>query len=294
MFDPFCGTVPGRCTGLPIRQLLTKAKVRFIDQNPVRIFWNYRSFIWYSAIGDLRHRYAGSALGVFWNILIPLAQIIIYTAVFSQIMPVLLPGRGGTYGFALYLCAGLLPWIGFSDCIVRGTNCFLENASYLKKLPIPEQVFVARNAAMATMSLVLSMLLLFILALFLGGVITPAWFSVAPVILLLQCMGFGLGLTLGSLNVFFRDISQMLGTVLQMWMWLTPIVYLKEILPISLQNILPFNPAFPFVDALQGAIIRGTWPGMQAWALMLLWALVTPLIGYIVLRKLRPEIRDVI
>jgi lipopolysaccharide transport system permease protein len=153
-------------------------------------------------------------------------------------------------------------------------------------------VFVARNAAMATMSLVLSMSLLFLLTVFLGGMITWAWLIVAPVIILLQCVGFGLGLTLGSLNVFFRDISQVLGTVLQMWMWLTPIVYLKEILPRGLRSVLPFNPVFPFVDALQGVIIRGVWPGMQVWGLMLFWALVTPLTGYLVLRKLRPEIRD--
>jgi ABC-type polysaccharide/polyol phosphate export permease len=279
---------------LSFGRVLAKAKVRFIDQNPIRVFWNYRSFIWRAALQDLRYRYAGSALGVFWNVLLPLAQILIYTAVFSTIMPVRLPGREGAHGFAIYLCAGLLPWMGFSECISRGTNCFIENANYLKKLPIPEQVFVARNAATATLSLVVSMSLLFPMTIFLGGRITWAWLSVAPVIMLLQCLGFGLGLTLGSLNVFFRDISQVLGTVLQMWMWLTPIVYLKEILPGSLRRVLPINPVFPFVDALQGVIVRGEWPETQAWGLMALWSLIAPLIGYLVLRKLRPEIRDVV
>ncbi len=279
---------------MPVARTLAKAKVRFIDQNPIRVFWNYRSFILRSALQDLRYRYAGSALGIFWNVLIPLAQILIYTAVFSTIMPIRLPGRAGAHGFAIYLCAGLLPWMGFSECITRGTNCFLENANYLKKLPIPEQVFVARNAATATMSLVVSMLLLFPLTILLGGRITWAWLIVAPVILLLQGVGFGLGLILGSLNVFFRDISQMLGTALQMWMWLTPIVYLKDILPESLRRLLPLNPAYPYVDALQDAIIRGGWPTGKAWGLMAAWTLVTPLIGYLVLRKLRPEIRDVV
>ena len=114
------------------------------------------------------------------------------------------------------------------------------------------------------------------------------------VILLLQSFGFGLGLMLGSLNVFFRDIGQGLGIVLQMWMWLTPIVYVKEILPTLFQSLLVFNPAFPFIDSLQGIIVRGLWPDQWHWSLMTFWALTAPLAGYMILRKHKPEIRDVI
>ena len=98
--------------------------------------WRYRGFIARNALSDMRHRYAGSAAGVAWNVINPLAQIVIYSVVFSQIMAVRMPdGRTGT-AFALYLCAGLLPWAAFSECILRGTNAFIENAPYLKKLPI--------------------------------------------------------------------------------------------------------------------------------------------------------------
>lgn len=283
-----------RGNGLFFRKIFTRIFDRLIRQNPIRIFWIYRSFIWQSAVHDLRYRYAGTAVGVFWNVLIPLAQILIYTAVFSQIMKLRLAGTGSTHAFAIYLCSGLLPWISFADCISRGTNSFLENATYLKKLPIPEQVFVARNAVGATLSLGISMTLLFIVTILLGGEITWAWLGVPLVVLLLQCVGFGLGLILGSLNVFFRDIGQVLGIVLQMWMWVTPIVYLKEILPGALQNFQAFNPAFPFVDSLQRAIVHGAWPPRSHWELMTIWAFATPLLGYIVLRRLRPEIRDVI
>jgi len=273
---------------------LSWAVDRLIKRNPVRIFWMYRLFIWRSAISDLRYRYAGSAMGVFWNVLIPLMQILIFAVVFSQIMEVRLPRAGGTNAFAIYLCSGLLPWFGFSECVTRGTQSFLENASYLKKLPIPEQVFVAQNAVGATLSLGVSMSLLLILTIILRGELTWAWLVVPTVILLFQSFGFGLGLMLGSLNVFFRDIGQGLGTVLQMWMWLTPIVYVKEMLPALFQTLLVFNPAFPFIDSLQGIIVHGLWPGRWHWGLMTLWALMSPLAGYMILRKLKPEIRDVI
>lgn len=277
-----------------MNRLSTWAVDRFIWRNPARTFWKYRLFIWRSAISDLRHRYAGSAMGVFWNVLTPLMQILIFAIVFSQIMEVRLPRAGGSNAFAIYLCSGLLPWLAFSECVSRGTQSFLENATYLKKLPIPEQIFVAQNAVGATLSLGVSMSLLFMLTIGLKGEITWAWLVVPTVILLFQSFGFGLGLMLGSLNVFFRDIGQGLGIVLQMWMWLTPIVYVKEILPDLFQRLLVFNPVFPFIDSLQGIIVSGLWPARWHWGLMTWWAFISPLAGYLILRKLKPEIRDVI
>jgi len=224
----------------------------------------------------------------------PLLQILVLTVVFSQIMEVRLPRAGGTNAFAIYPCSGLLPWLGFSECISRGTQSFLENATYLKKLPIPEQIFVAQSAVGSTLSVGISMLLLFFLTITLKGEITWAWLVVPAVILLFQSPGFGLGLLLGSLNVFFRDIGQGLGIVRQMWMWLNPIVYVQEILPAVFQRLLILNPAFSFIDSLQGIVVRGLWPGYRHWGLMIFWALAAPLVGSMILRKLKPEIRDVI
>src|SRR5262249_7971906 len=109
-----------------------------------------------------------------WNVINPLAQITIYPFVFSRIMVVHLSGGSEMGGFALYLCAGLLPWVGFSECVLRGANAFVDNATYLKKLPIPEQVFVAQSAVSSTLSLAVSMTLLFVITVFAGG---PAWLS---------------------------------------------------------------------------------------------------------------------
>ena len=134
------------------------------------------------------------------------------------------------------------PWLGFAECVSRGTQSFLENATYLKKLPIPEQIFVAQNAVGGTLSVGISMVILFFLNIVLKAPITWTWLAVPVVILLLQSFGFGLGLMLGSLNVFFRDIGQGLGILLQMWMWLTPIVYVKDILPALFQELLVFQP----------------------------------------------------
>ncbi len=256
--------------------------------------WRYRGFIVRNALSDVRHRYAGSAVGVAWNVINPLAQILIYWLVFSQIMAARVPGAESGAGFALYLCAGLLPWAAFSECILRGANAFVENAPYLKKLPIPEQVFVAQNAVAATVFLGISMTLLGVMKVITGSVLSLAWLGVPPVLVLFQGFGFGLGLIFSTLNVFLRDVGQVLAIALQLWMWLTPIVYVKEILPASVQGMVRHNPAYPFIDALHRMIVGGQWPSAWHWLVMLLWAGAAPVVGYLILRRLRPEIRDVL
>jgi lipopolysaccharide transport system permease protein len=256
--------------------------------------WRYRSFILRNAASDIRYRYAGSAAGVLWHVINPLAQILVYTLVFSQLMEMRLPGSAAAGGFALYLCAGILPWMAFSDCVLRGANAFIDNAAYLKKLPIPEQVFVAQSAMTATLSLGVSMALLFLVSLLTGGAVGTAWLGVPVVLVLLQGFGFGLGLIGSTLNVFLRDIGQALAIVLQLWMWVTPIVYVEQILPAGLRALVAYNPAYPFIDALHRMVVLGAWPPAWEWPMMLAWAALTPLVGYLVLRRLRPEIRDAI
>lgn len=256
--------------------------------------WRYRGFIAGNAVADLRQRYAGSAVGVLWNVVTPLAQILIYAVVFSQIMEARLPVLPSGRSFALYLCAGLLPWAAFSECILRGTNAFVENAPYLKKLPIPEQVFVAQNAASATLFLAISMSLLALITMTMGGTLTPAWLGVPVVLILFQGFGFGIGLLFSTLNAFFRDIGQVVGIGLQLWMWLTPIVYVEDILPAGIRGWLRYNPAYPFVDSLHRMIVAGELPPGIHWIPMVVWAAAMPAVGYLVLRRLRPEIRDVL
>lgn len=256
--------------------------------------WRYRWFILKNAVAELRHRYAGSALGVLWNVVNPLAQITVYAVVFSHIMAPRIEALPSAGGFTLYLCSGILPWVAFSECILRGTNAFVENANYLRKLPIPEQVFVAQNAASATLGLGISMTVLFVLTVLLGEWPSSAWAGVPAVLVLFQAFGFGLGLIFSTLNAFFRDIGQAVVVGLQLWMWATPIVYVEQILPPSFQAIVRYNPAYPFVDSLHRMIVGGQWPNPVHWPVMVFWACAAPIAGYLVLRRLRPEIRDVL
>jgi len=242
----------------------------------------------------LRHRYAGSSMGFLWNVINPLFQIALYTLVFSQLMVIRIASLPSGFGFAIYLCAGLIPWIGFSETVSRCTNSFVDNANYLRKLAIPEQVFVAQNAGSSFLSLMIGMTMLVGICCLLGHYPAWSWLCLPAVLILLQGFGFGLGLFLGVLNTFFRDISQVIGLFLQLWFWATPIVYTENILPSWFMKWLLLNPAYPFIHSLHAVIVDKAWPAAGTWMGMLFLAFGLPLLGYLVLRKLRPELRDVL
>jgi lipopolysaccharide transport system permease protein len=258
----------------------------------IRVLYYHRKYIAQNAWGDLRYRYAGSAMGMIWNVVIPLAQILVFAVIFTKIMMIKLPGIDSEFAFSLYLCLGFLPWIAFSECVFRGAHSFLENSHYLKKMPIPEQVFVAQTALSATISLFISLSLLFILAIILGSRPSWLWVIVPLIAVLFQGFGFGLGLLFSTLLVFFRDIGQILGILLQIWMWTTPVVYPETILPEGLRDFMAFNPAYPFIHAIREVFLYDRLPAAWMWGVMVGWALGIPALAYLVLRKLRPEIRD--
>ena len=261
----------------------------------IHSLYRYRSFIWRHAVTELRHRYAGTGLGVVWNVLHPLAVIAVYSVVFTGIMrPPDIPGVGRPFAFVLYLCSGFLPWLAFSECVTRGCHAFSDNAVYLKKLPIPEQVFVAQTAASATLGLGISFSLLLVVSLALG--LRPSWhWLLLPLPLVsLQVLGFGLGLLCGTLNVFFRDIAQLLTVTLQVVMWTAPVVYLAGNLPDAVQPLLPWHPLVPALDAIRKLFLYRQLPGAGAWAGMVVWPTIALLIAWGAFHKLRAEIRDLL
>jgi len=262
----------------------------------------YRGLIWRNALADVRHRYAGTSLGVVWNVMHPLAMISVYSIIFSQMMKPQLPGLKGPLTFPLYLCSGFLPWLAFSECIIRGANAFTENATYLKKLPIPEPVFVAQAAASATIGLGISFSLLLVISLLVGRPPTAWWLLLPIPLIALQALGFGLGLLLGTINVFLRDVGQLLQVALQVAMWTVPIVYVTDILPPWARHVLAWHPVAPALLLIRDLFLYGHNPPAATsvpitattWLALFAWPAATLAFAGFVFGKLRKEIRDVL
>jgi ABC-type polysaccharide/polyol phosphate export permease len=260
--------------------------------------YQYRGFILRSAWKEIRYRYAGSGIGIFWNILIPLIQIAIYAFIFSAIMSARVAASGAAaqsrYTFVLYLCAGMLPWQAFVDCIGRGTSALVRNANYLQKMALPESIFIAQSSLAGLLTAAIALGLFFLIGWPLG--LTVGWsYLLLPVVLMLfQGFGFGLALSLATLNALFRDIGQLIGLLLQMWMWLTPIVYAETILPPSGQALIRWKPANGIITSFHDIFLHNRAPAFTTWGMMLGWALASLILGNLILEKLRFEVRDVL
>lgn len=231
-----------------------------MPRNTLLALWRYRGFILGSVQREFQSRYRNSLLGAAWTVLNPLAMIVVYTVIFSHVMRNRLPGVDSTFAYSIYLCAGILTWGLFAEIATRGQTVFLEHANLLKKLSFPRiclPIIVVLNAGI-NFAIIFALFTAFLL---LSGSF-PGWVFLAifPVLLLQVIFSIGLGVILGVLNVFFRDVGQFFGILLQFWFWFTPIVYPHSILPEEIRALLPWNPMAPVVFAYQGIMIDGRYP----------------------------------
>jgi lipopolysaccharide transport system permease protein len=257
-----------------------------------RSLWGYRGFILGSVQREFQARYRNSLFGALWPVLNPLSMIIVYTVVFSHIMRARLPGVDDGMAYSVYLCAGLLAWGLFTEITLRSQNMFLENANLLKKISFPRiclPVIVLINASI-NFAIIMGLFLGFLL-------ITGRWPGMAmlallPLMALQMMFCAGLGMVLGVLNVFFRDVGQLFGICLQFWFWLTPIVYPMSILPDWVQRLLQLNPLTNLIASYQNMFLYGQWPVWSSLLPIFITGVVFCLIGLRLFRQRVGEMVD--
>ena len=225
-----------------------------------KALWAYRGFIVGSVRREFQSKYRNSLLGAAWTVLNPLAMIVVYTVIFAQVMRARLPGVESAFAYSIYLCAGVLTWGLFAEITGRAQNMFLENANLIKKLNFPRlclPVTVVANAGL-NFAIVFGLFTAFLIV---SGNF-PGWvyFALIPILIIQVGFAIGLGITLGVLNVFFRDVGQFFGIFLQFWFWLTPIVYPATILPERLQPFMLLNPMARLTGAYQTILVNGQQP----------------------------------
>lgn len=253
--------------------------------------WRYRRYILGGAFVELRQRYAGSAIGILWHVVTPVTQILIYGIVFSQ----LLRERGGARSethYSVFLCSGLLPWLVFAECLTRGSGILLASESYLRKLAIPEVVFVAQSVATSGMTLGIYGLALVVMAWATGIPPTAAWLLLPLILLLFLALCFGFALILSTVSVFFRDVVQVTAIATQVWFWITPIVYDMSVLRPGLKRVVEWNPPSAYITSIREILLRGTGPAREEWIWMLGFSAVFLYLGTLVLGGLRSDLRD--
>ena len=258
----------------------------------LRGLWSYRGFVMGSVKREFQAKYSNAVLGAVWSLLSPLAMIVVYTVIFAEVMRAKLPGSDNTFAYSIYLCAGVLTWGLFAEIVARAQTMFIEQANLLKKISFPRicpPMIVVLNALL-NFGIIFCLFTVFLVVS--GNFPGVAYFALFPVLAIQVLFAIGLGMILGVLNVFFRDVGQFFAIFIQFWFWLTPIVYPAAILPEGVRAALVFNPMAAIIAAYQGILVSGRLPDWPSLVPALVLALLMCMLGMRLFRKRSGEMVD--
>lgn len=257
----------------------------------------------YLTLRELRGKFKRSTLGWLWSIINPAAMIAVYSIVFGVFLK-LDPPKGrpdGLQVYALYLMCALLPWTFVSNALGGAVGCIVANEGLVKKVYFQRWVLPASTVGAWFASFGVEMVVLAVILLVAGNMVLP-WVPLVVVLMGLQA-GFllGLGLMLSAANAYFRDIQHFLAIFMNIWFYLTPILYQPELIPevaevqgieVRLRSMLALNPMSIFVRAYRDMLYHLRMPTLATWAVLVVITAVSLLLGAAVFRKLEPNLAE--
>ena len=256
--------------------------------------WAYRAFVVDSIRNSLRARFVRSRFGALWGIFHPLAQVAVFFLILSHALGSRLPGIDSDFGYAIYLCAGMLGWQLFAETLSRCTTLFIDQGNLIKKVAFPRITLlfiVAGETLLNNLFLLASVLGVFVMAGHWPG-FSLLW--LAPLVALNLLLSMSLGMTLGLLNVFMRDIGQVVQISLTFLFWLTPVVYLPSVLPENLRGWLSLNPLFDLVSAYHEVLVFQRMPDLLFLGVLLLLGLLLTVVFFRLYARAQADMVDLL
>jgi len=243
---------------------------------------------------DFKERYVGTGLGQLWYILSPIITIFIYTVIFSDFMKMKLNIIDNSYAYSIYLVPGLLAWTSFSTILMRLSTSFFEKANLIKKINVPMYTF--------QLSIVITEFFLFLISISLGigflllvdQPITWSFLWMIPVMLMQTLFVFGLGVILSLFTPFFKDLKEAIPIGVQLWFWMTPIIYMKEMIAHKYPSILIYNPFYYFVQIYQDIFMYAKTPSVNSLIIITAITLTLLLLAGFLYKKMIGTIKDII
>lgn len=243
--------------------------------------WDYRQMIYRLVRKDLRTRYKGSILGFFWTFLNPLLQLLVYTFVFSVILPTTIQN------FSMFLFVALVPWLFLSSSLIGGSMSIIASKNLVQKIYFPRIAIPLSTTCSAFMNMLFSMVVLFITLIATGIGISPVIWAL-PIIMAIQFV-FVLGLTfvVSSLNVYFRDLEQIVGIGTMAWQFMSPIMYDVNLVPPRLLPLFYLNPMTSIIRSYRDILYYKRLPDFSTLGLAVAFAAGSLVIGYFLFQRLQ-------
>ncbi len=230
----------------------------------LRAVWAFRHF-WLSLVRmDLRSRYRRSVLGIGWSLLQPIAMSGVLCLVFSTILPMTVETVKGYpapwRAYAAYLLAGMCAWEFLRNSLVAGCTALINNEAYIRQCPLPYGIYPLRTVMGTGIHFLLSLTATTTLVCLLRGSAEPLgllW-AVLPAVPLMFLFCWGLATVAAFATVYFHDTSHLIEVIAQLFFFLTPIMYTRDVLEKkNLGELLGLNPAYPFIELVRKPLVEG-------------------------------------
>lgn len=258
---------------------------------------------------EVRGQYKRTILGRLWSLLNPLATMLVYTIVFAFILRIQ-PAPGDPSGvdvFAVWLLCGLLPWAFFANVVQTGMGSIIANAGLVQKVYFPRIVLPLSLTGSIGINWLFEMGVLAIALIIVGSYFLP-WVPLALLMMvLLAAYATGLALVLAIANVYFRDTQYLMGIVMQIWFYLTPVIYPASLVKdpsdrlggllgtsITVLDIYRLNPMERFVEIMRNLLYDNRWPAVDDMLYFAIVSLLSLVIGVLIFRRFESRMAELI
>ncbi len=264
----------------------------------IKELYQNRRLIWKLSKNDFKTKYAGSYLGTVWAFIQPIVTIAVYFVVFQFIFNSKGEALGGKMEipFVLFLTAGLVPWLYFSEALVSGMGAFREYNYLVKKVVFKISILPIIKVIGATFVHVFFIVLILILNTCMGNYPSVYWIQLIYFSLCLFVFTLALCYAVSSMVVFFKDLSQIVNIILQLGIWATPIMWSLTQFDPKYHIIFKINPIFYIVNGYRSALYEHTWFWQDFYSTMYFWIVTAGLfaLGVMIFKRLKPHFADVL
>jgi lipopolysaccharide transport system permease protein len=271
--DKVTPTIPERAS-LPDQPVVTIEPSKSWVALNLRDLWSYRELLYFLTWRDVKVRYKQTALGVAWAIIQPLFTMFIFTLFFGKLAGI--ESQTGGVPYPIFAYAGLLPWMFFSNALTTSGNSLVGSAHLITKVYFPRMMIPGAAVAAGLVDFAVAFVILVILMFYYG--VAPSWTALMlPVLVMMTVvLALGMGMWLSALNVKYRDVRFALPFLLQLWMFVSPVIYPSSFLPEKYRWLLMLNPVSGIIEGYRSSLFGKpfNWPAIGVSALIGLVLLV--------------------
>ncbi len=234
------------------------------------------------ALKQLKAKYAGSILGIWWSVITPLILAVSINFIFTKVFKIDIPN------YTLFVLAGIIPWFFFSNALTEVTNSFIINSSILKQSIFPREFIPVSSVLANLLNFLIGLIFLLPLFIISNFKIIGLLLFLFPVVILHFLFIVGLGFSFSIVNVFFRDLSYFLSVAFMVWFWITPVFYSLDMLAFPFRWICLFNPMSYYVILNQSILFEAKAPSLSTVLIAFLISVLSFFVGYIIFVRKEP------